>query len=144
LNWTKGVTRYISREVQVNLVVGVGIDTVDVVSFRKRLNDLLVEELFLPAEIEYCRSQVRFWENFAARFAAKEATFKALGAGLSSGLRFKDVEIVKCADSGSISIKLHGKARSFQNRKKVTNIFVSISHTKVNAISIVIAEGKSV
>ncbi len=126
------------------MVAGIGIDTVDVVAFRKRLDDRLVEELFLPAEIEYCYSQVRHWENFAARFAAKEAAFKALGAGLSSGLRFKDVEIVKCYESGSISIKLHGKALSVKNRRKIDKIFVSISHTKVNAISIVIAEGKSV
>lgn len=126
------------------MVTGTGIDIVDVVSFRKRLDDRLVEELFLPAEIEYCRSQVRYWENFAVRFAAKEAAFKALGSGLSSGLRFKDVEIVKCLESGSISIKLHGKALIIQGERKIDKILVSVSHTKINAIAIVIAEGKRV
>ncbi len=137
-------TRYIFHEAQVNLVLGIGIDIVDIVSFRRRLDNELIEELFLPAEVEYCRSQVRYWENFAARFAAKEATFKVLGAGLSSGLRFKDVEIVKCLESGSISLMLHGKAFVIQNEKKIDKIFVSVSHTKKNAIAIVIAEAKPV
>ncbi len=144
MNWIRGVTRYISREVQVNLVIGIGIDTVDVVSFRKRLDDPLTEELFLPMEIEYCRSQVRYWENFAARFAAKEAVFKALGAGLSSGLRFRDVEIVKNTETGGISIRLHGKALAVQIERRIERILVSLSHTRINAVALVIAEGKSV
>ena len=126
------------------MVVGIGIDTVDVVSFKNRLCDTLIEELFLTGEIEYCKSQVRFWENFAARFAAKEAAFKALGSGLSSGLRFKDVEIVKSLPSGSVSLKLHGKALTVQNKKNISSLHVSISHTRNNAVAIVIAEGKSV
>ncbi|MCK5131965.1 MAG: holo-ACP synthase [Candidatus Sabulitectum sp.] len=126
------------------MVAGVGIDIVDVATFRSRLDDRLIAELFLPAEIEYCRSQVRYWENFAARFAAKEAAFKALGAGLSSGLRFKDVEIVKCGETGNISIKLHGKALAIQDEKRIDKILVSVSHTKKNAIAIIIAEGKAV
>ncbi|MCD4707548.1 MAG: holo-ACP synthase [Candidatus Sabulitectum sp.] len=126
------------------MVIGIGIDTVDVLSFRRRLDDRLIEELFLPAETEYCRTQVRYWENFAARFAAKEATFKALGSGLSSGLRFRDVEIVRRMETGSISLKLYGKALMIQNERKIDKILVSVSHTEKNAIAIVIAEGKSV
>ena len=126
------------------MVIGIGIDSVDVVLFRSRLSDGLVEELFLPDEIQYCKSQVRYWENFAARFAAKEAAFKALGAGLSSGLRFRDIEIVKFHDTGSVSLKLHGKALMVKKEKKIDSILVSLSHTRKNAVAIVIAEGKSV
>ncbi len=126
------------------MIAGIGIDTVDVVSFRERLNENLVNELFLAAEINYCKSQVRYWENFAARFAAKEATFKAMGSGLSSGLRFKDVEIVKCYDSGSISLSLHGDALILQKEMNISKLLVSVSHTKLNAIAIVIAEREQV
>jgi len=125
-------------------VLGIGIDTVDVDSFRKKLTDELAEELFQPEEIAYCRSQVRFWENFAARFAAKEAVFKAMGAGLSSGLRFKEVEIVKCMDKGSVSVKLHGKALQTGKEKNITRLIVSMSHSRKNAVAIVLAEGKTV
>jgi holo-[acyl-carrier protein] synthase len=126
------------------LVVGIGIDTVDMDSFRKKLTQELIDELFQPDEIAYCSSQVRFWENFAARFAAKEAAFKALGTGLSSGLRFKEVEIIKCMELGSVSIKLHGNALRAGNEKKVTRLFVSLSHSGRNAIAIVLAESKTV
>ena len=126
------------------LIIGIGIDSVDVLLFKNRLSDELIEELFLPDEIQYCRSQVRYWENFAARFAAKEAAFKALGAGLSSGLRFRDVEIVKLEETGSVSLKLHGRALSIQKEKRINSILVSLSHTKKNAVAIVIAEGKTV
>lgn len=126
------------------MVVGIGIDSVDVVSFREKFTDDLAEELFLPDEIEYCRSQVRYWENFAARFAAKEAAFKALGAGLSSGLLFKDVEVVRCAETGSISLALYDKALSVQISKEITVLHVSISHTARNAVAIVVAESRPV
>lgn len=123
------------------MIIGVGIDLADVKEFREKLCDDLISELFLTEEIEYCRSQVRYWENFAGRFAAKEAMFKALGKGLSSGLRFRDVELIRCADTGAVSIKLHGEALLEAEKLGVLKLSVSISHTRESAIAIVIAEG---
>jgi holo-[acyl-carrier protein] synthase len=128
----------------VHVVLGIGIDTVDVVSFRNRLGDKLVDELFLSAEIEYCRSQARPWENYAARFAAKEAAFKAIGRGLSSGTRFLDVEIVRNAETGAVSLQLYGKALLLQKSLGIQSLHVSISHTRSNAVAIVVAEGEPV
>lgn len=124
------------------MIVGLGVDLVDVNEFRKKLSDELVSELFLPDEITYCRSQVRFWENFAGRFAAKEATFKALSSGLSSGVRFRDVEVVKDHGSGSVSLVLHNKALEIKTALGITTFHLSISHTKNNAIAVVVAEIK--
>lgn len=124
------------------MVAGLGIDLVDVTEFRKKLSDELISELFLPEETLYCRTQVRSWENFAGRFAAKEATFKALSFGLSSGIRFRDVEVIKNHESGSVSLKLHNKALEIQNSLSITSFHLSISHTKNNAIAVVIAEKK--
>ena len=122
------------------MVVGIGIDLVDVDRLREKLSDELVSELFLEGEIEYCRSQVRYWENFAGRLAAKEAAFKALGSGLSSGLRFRDVEIVRNSETGSVSLLLHGKALETMEKKGIACMPVSISHTAKFAIALVIAE----
>ena len=126
------------------MVLGIGIDTVDVVSFRNRLNDRLTNELFLAAAIEYCRSQARPWENFAARFAAKEAAFKAMGRGLSSGIRFLDVEVARNAETGAVFLVLYRKALFFQNSLGIQKLHVSISHTRSNAVAIVVAEGRAV
>ena len=121
-------------------VIGVGIDIVDLDTFRVRLDDGLIEELFLPEEVKYCSGRARPWESYAARFAAKEATFKALGAGLSHGLRWKHVEIMKDG-SGAVSVLLTGKALEQAQEKKVKEIHLSISHTKLNAIAVVVMEG---
>ncbi|MBU8870141.1 MAG: holo-ACP synthase [Gemmatimonadales bacterium] len=123
------------------MIIGLGIDIVDLTGFKDRLNDDLLAELFLPGEIEYCRTQVRSWENFAGRFAAKEAAFKALGEGLEQGLRFNQVEVLR-ADSGAVSLKFHGRVAERAADKGVLNTFVSISHSRSNAIAVVIVEGE--
>ena len=79
----------------------------DIDKAKLLLTDELIAELFLPQEIEYAGSQAHPWENFAARFAAKEAAFKALGAGLSQGLRFRDVEVCREV-SGAVSLRFLG------------------------------------
>lgn len=122
------------------MVAGIGIDLVDVERFREKLTDELVAEVFLPGETEYCMSQVRHWENFAARFAAKEAVFKALGRGLSSGLRFKEVETVRDPETGAVSIEVHGNTREAMAGEGITRLLVSMSHTRKSAIAMVIAE----
>lgn len=120
-------------------IIGVGIDIVDLTVFRRRLDDGMVDELFLPVEIEYCSSRARPWESYAARFAAKEATFKALGAGLSHGLRWKQVEIVKL-ESGDVNVRLSGEALERAQEKNVRKINLSVSHTRQNAIAVVMME----
>lgn len=123
------------------MIIGVGIDLVEVERFREKLTDELVDELFTTDEALYCRSQVRFWENFAARFAAKEAVFKALGHGLSSGIRFTDVEVVRDPGTGSVGIRLHGIALKIALSRGITVVHLSISHTRKTAVAMAIAEG---
>lgn len=121
-------------------VKGIGIDLVELDDFRKRLSDELIQQLFLPGETAYCRSQVRYWENFAARFAAKEALFKALGAGLSHGLRFTDVEVIRNPESGAVSLSLTGRARVISIEKGIDELSLSISHTRRYAVAVVLAQ----
>ncbi len=123
------------------MVVGIGIDLVDMERFREKLNQELIEEIYLPSETDYCRSQIRYWENFAARFAAKEAAFKALGHGLSSGLRFREVEVKRDPKTGAVFLDLHGLALKTMQQNGITKLLVSLSHTRKSAIALVIAEG---
>jgi holo-[acyl-carrier protein] synthase len=124
------------------LITGIGIDIVELERFGARLTPELIAELFLPDEIAYCRSQHHSQENFGARFAAKEAVFKALGAGLEQGLRWHDVEVCK-EDSGAVHLSLTGKAAELASEKKVTKTFVSLSHTRQNAIAMVVLENRT-
>lgn len=124
------------------MIIGVGIDIVDLDDFRARLSDTLIDELFLPAEVEHASSQARPWQSYGARFAAKEAAFKALGAGLSDGLRFRDVEIVRRA-SGGVELRLSGRALELSVEKGVSSNRVSLAHSARSAVAVVIMEGGS-
>ena len=121
------------------MVIGVGIDIVDLDDFRARLSDALIDELFLPAEVEHASSRARPWESYGARFAAKEAAFKALGAGLADGLRFREVEVVR-APSGEVGIRLSGRALERASEKGVAASHLSIAHSAGSAVAIVIME----
>jgi len=123
------------------VITGTGIDIVDLATFRKGLSEDLVNELFRPDEINYCRTQARSWENFAARFAAKEAVFKALGAGLAQGLRWQDVAVVRSA-SGAVHLQLHGKAAALAKDQGVTAEHLSLSHNSQSAIAMVVLENR--
>lgn len=123
------------------MIVGIGIDLVELGRFSKRLSPELIDELFLPDEISYCQTQHRSVENFAARFAAKEAAFKALGAGLEQGLRFRQVEVLK-EESGAVSLSLHGAAADLAKQHNVTHSFVSLSHSRDCAIAMVGLENR--
>lgn len=121
-------------------IIGVGIDIVDVDVFRNRLDSGMIQELFLPGEREYCSGRARPWESYAARFAAKEAVFKALGAGLSQGMGWKMVEVLR-EESGALRIGLSGAARERALSLGVRSVSVSVSHTRNSAIAIATASG---
>ena len=70
------------------VIFGVGIDEIEVDRIEKKLQaeNGLTERLFTSREIEYCRSRRFGAQNFAARFAAKEAFLKAIGTGWRDGV----------------------------------------------------------
>jgi holo-[acyl-carrier protein] synthase len=123
------------------VIVGVGIDIVDLEEFRARLSDDLVADVFLPAEIEYASSRARPWESFAARFAAKEAAMKALGAGLAQGMRWRDIEVVRDA-AGQVELALRGAALELSREKGTLSTSLSVSHSARSAVAVVILEGR--
>jgi holo-[acyl-carrier protein] synthase len=123
------------------MIYGIGIDLIEVERIRKQLErgDRFVNRIFTPDEIVYCDSKKNRAQNFAARFAAKEAFFKALGTGWRGGLAFSQVEVVN--DSlGKPEIRLHGKAEELIAEKGITNICVSLTHLKDFASAVVTLE----
>jgi holo-[acyl-carrier protein] synthase len=110
-------------------VVGVGTDLVEVSRLRAALErtPALVHRLFTPAEQSRCQRHDDPLPHLAARFAAKEATMKALGKGMSA-MAFTDIEVVSDA-SGAPSIRLSGRARQVAHGRGVATVHVSLSHT---------------
>ena len=101
----------------------------------ERYGRRFLERVFTPDEIAYCRGRPA---NLAARFAAKEATMKALGTGVR-GVGWKDVEVVR-HESGAPSIRLQGRAKIRAERLGVGEIVLSISHSREYAVAFVVAQ----
>lgn len=95
--------------------------------------------IFSPKEIDYCDSKHFPAQHYAARFAAKEAFFKALGTGWRDGRRFKDIEVL--GDSlGKPDIILSGKTKEEYDKDGLKNIQLSMSHIKEYALAFVVIE----
>jgi holo-[acyl-carrier protein] synthase len=121
------------------MVLGLGIDIIEIDRIKKSVEeygDRFLKRVFTEAEINYCKSKFNKYQHYAARFAAKEAVYKALSSGWKEGLRWKDIEIQNDA-SGMPSINTSGKLNSFLSGE--TQLRISISHSKnyVTAIAII-------
>ena len=119
------------------MVIGIGVDIVDLAEFRARLTDELAAELFVETERAYAATQARPWETLGARLAAKEAAMKALRAGLEQGLRWHDV-VVEREDDGRVSLDLRGPARDRAREVGASERFLLLSHTKGTAVAVVV------
>jgi holo-[acyl-carrier protein] synthase len=103
----------------------------------------LVEEVFTAREVEYAGGPSRA-QHLAARFAAKEAVLKALGTGLDSRMRWREVEVVN-DPGGRPRIRLHGEVAALARQQRVTVVEVSMSHTGGLALAqVVMLRGDSI
>lgn len=117
----------------------VGLDLVDVPAFRARFDgrDDLLADTFSEAELEYCRGQKRPWTHLAARFAAREATLKALGTAWAGTMTWRDVEVTR-DPAGAPSLALNGAVADALGTAGFTGSIVSLSHTETHAIAVVV------
>ncbi len=123
------------------MIIGIGTDIAEVARIAKSIEKAgFKEKVFSKTEIVYCETKKNKAESYAARFAAKEAFFKALGTGWRSGMAFNEVEI-RNDELGKPSLYLLGKAAEISAEKNIQTIHVSLSHTKETAIAMVVLEG---
>lgn len=115
--------------------VACGTDIIEIDRIKKSIEkyeEKFKENLFTDREIEYCESRkVQKYQHYAARFAAKEAIFKAISKILSNNYSLKDFEIVN-DDTGKPEVILKNKM------DEIENIDISISHCKEYAVATVV------
>jgi holo-[acyl-carrier protein] synthase len=124
------------------VILGLGADWVDVEDLQRALErggDRLRRRIFTAAERRYCEGRRREMEHLAARFAAKEALFKALGTGWGSEAGWTDVEVVR-ARQGPPRLRLRGRAAATARRQGVARLHLTLSHTPRGALAVVVAE----
>lgn len=122
------------------MIVGVGTDIIEIARIKQAISkNYFVQKVFTRQEIEYSQSRgAQAVASFAARFAAKEATVKALGTGFRQGSML-DIEIIN-DEFGKPQVFLHQSYREYAKQLGVKNIFLSLSHSRDNAIAYVILE----
>ena len=118
-----------------------GIDLVNVRRIAESLaqfGDRFLRRVFTEAEIAYATAAPALTvERLAARFAAKEATMKALGL-VESGVGWRQIEVTN-RPSGSCRLRLHGAALAAARDSGVTDLTVSLSHEGDYATAVVFA-----
>lgn len=124
------------------MIYGVGIDLVENGRLEKIIEKWgmkFLGKVFSDGEIQYCGKHVKSSTHYGARFAAKESFLKALGLGLGMGVNLRDIEVVN-DDSGRPALLLAGGARVQIEKRKITNIHLSLTHTKNYATALVVLE----
>jgi holo-[acyl-carrier protein] synthase len=124
------------------MIIGTGVDLVEIARFRgvmERLKERFILRVFTPDEQQYCKGHRDPVPHFAARFAAKEALFKALGTGWAKGITWLDVEVVRERPDAPI-IRLYGEALRLSAARGVQRVHLSLSHSDQWAVAMVIME----
>jgi holo-[acyl-carrier protein] synthase len=124
------------------MVIGVGTDMIEIARIAQsidRFGDRFLHRIYTAQEIAYCRRKKNSAESLAARFAAKEAAAKALGTGISRGIGWLDLEVVR-QPSGKPTLHLSGRAAQRAKHLGVATISLSLSHSKDTALAFVVME----
>ena len=127
------------------MVVGLGMDLVEVARIERLLHgekgERALRRLFTEREVGYARRRPHPAQHFAARFAAKEAAYKALSGddAVARAVGWRDIEVVPTVD-GRPTLVFHGFAAQRAERLGVARVLVTLTHTDGVAGAVVVLE----
>ncbi len=124
------------------MIIGSGIDMVEIERIQQsmdRFGKRFLDRIFTPAELAYCLRKRNAAESLAARFAAKEAGAKALGTGISRGVNWHEIEVVR-EPGGRPNIQFRGRAAEIARHLGVARASLSLTHTASLAMASVLIE----
>lgn len=128
------------------MIVAIGNDLAEVERIRAAMEkpqtgSRFRHRVFTAGEQEYCeRRRLSKYQSYAARFAAKEATMKALGRGWGRYVGWLDIEVVRQRGSRP-QLVLHGKAKEYAASLGISRFHLALTHTALLAEAQVVAEG---
>lgn len=127
------------------MIVGSGIDLVEIARIQHsvdRYGRRFLDRIYTPAEQSYCLRKRNAAESLAARFAAKEAAAKALGTGISRGVTWLEIEVVR-EPGGRPGLRFEGRAAQMAARLGAAHAALSLTHTASLAAASVVLESGS-
>lgn len=122
------------------MIVGVGVDIVDLARIRdvlERHRDRFLDRILTAEEKRYCLEHRDPTPFVAARFAAKEAVFKAIGTGWSDGVRWTDIEVRRDA-AGRPLLVTSGMVQQLEGAGARWHL--SMSHERSAAVAVAVLE----
>ena len=120
-----------------NPAQAIGIDIVEIKRLRrvsKKWGEDFLRKVYTERELAYANAKRFPYQHLAARFAAKEAIFKALGEVERDFVGWKNIEILNDA-YGKPVVHWHGDAEKVRKKRKLKNVVVSLSHTENYAVA---------
>ena len=124
-------------------VRGIGVDIVRAERLSQALERFgarMEKRIYTEGELAYCRSHQDPLPHLAARFAAKEAAFKAIGTGLSNGIGWKQCEVIQ-PGGRQPTIEFRGLALERFSALGCRSAHLSLTHDAGLAIACVVLEG---
>jgi len=124
------------------MIVGSGIDLVEIERIQESFNRYgarFLNRIYTPAEQAYCLQKRNAAESLAARFAAKEAGAKALGTGISQGVNWLEIEVVRQPGERP-TVLFHGRAAQRATQLGVRHTALSLTHSRTTAMASVVLE----
>jgi holo-[acyl-carrier protein] synthase len=122
-------------------IVGIGTEIVECLRVGRMIEqhgELFLNRVYTAREVRFCQARKRAMEHFAALWAAKEAVLKALGTPWRRGIDWTDLEI-RLEPGAAPQVLLCGATKDVAQDLRVSNIFLSLAHTRAYATAYAIA-----
>ncbi len=122
-------------------VVGIGTDIVECLRIARmieRHGEQFLRRVYTEREIRACNATKRTTENFAGRWAAKEAVLKAIGGADAGPVSWTEIEI-RGGPGGQPQVLLCGATRELARRLRVADVYLSVAHCRAYATAYALA-----
>lgn len=122
-------------------IVGIGTDIVECVRVGRMIDEhgeLFLLRVFTEREVRDCQARQRAMEQFAARWAAKEAILKCLNLPWRRGLSWTDME-VRLEANDKPRVMLCGAAKDIAEQQRINDVLLSMSHCRTYATAYALA-----
>jgi len=126
-------------------ILGIGSDVVECLRVARMIEhhgEVFINRVFTPSEVRYCNESRVATQQFAGRWAAKEAVLRALGVRSRKGFDFRNIEIRRNKE-GRLVAAFRGAARETVEQLGVSQIFISIAHCRSVATAHAVATARS-
>lgn len=121
------------------MIIGIGIDIIEISRVRKsvdRFGDHFLNKIYTQNELDYCLAKFNKYQHLAARFAAKEAIYKALASNWEKDASWKSIEITN-EQNGLPKVTFFGKLKEYLSDDKDIKISISHSENYVTSVAII-------